>query len=47
MFLLKYTTLNTEGYMLVYAANENKAIQKLEKHLEFLTQVYVTNATLS
>jgi len=46
MFLLKYTALNTEGYMLVYAESEELAIEKLEKHLFYLSQLNITNATL-
>lgn len=46
MFLLKYTALNTEGYMLVYAPTLEVAIEKLKDHYFYLSQLNITSATL-
>lgn len=46
MFLLKYTSSNSEGYYLVYATCEEAAIEKLKDHLYFLWDITVFNYTL-
>lgn len=46
MFLLKYTSQNSSGYYLVHEKTEEKAIEKLKKHLFFLSLLHVESATI-
>lgn len=46
MFLLKYTSLNAEGYYLVYAKTEQEAIEKLREHLYMFSQLHIQSATI-
>lgn len=46
MYLLKYTSLNSEGYRLVHAENLESAIEKLKRELFFLTQLHITDCTI-
>lgn len=48
MFLLKYSGLHIgdNNYILVYAATEEEAIEKLKKEKFYIDQLHVTSATL-
>lgn len=46
MFLLKYSGNNTEGYMLVYAPTEEKAIKKLKDYFFYIDGLSISSATL-
>jgi hypothetical protein len=45
-YLLKYTSLNSDGYKLVFAKTEKEAIKKLEKELFYLSQLFITSETI-
>lgn len=45
-FLLKYSGKNTEGYKLVYASTEKRAINKLKKQLWYINDIHVQSATI-
>jgi len=46
MFLLYYTSKNSEGYYLVYAKSEEEAIEKLKNKLFYMDQLYIENFTI-
>jgi hypothetical protein len=46
IFLLKYTATNSEGYYMVYEKDIDKAIEKLENHLFFLSNLHIENCTI-
>lgn len=46
MFLLKYTSNNSEGYKMVIAKSEIEAIEKLKKALWYLDNLFITVETI-